>query len=286
MAAHRAQLLLSLVGLPYAGCFALFTPTRTPLRRVQPRPAAVAAPQMLALPSFGSGGKGYDGPSEETQNAFRMLGVSEDATYDEITESYEELCTKYKGETKRLIRLQAAKDIVLEDRLRQRMAGTFKSEISQFNMDIGDNRKVAKLSLQDRLPNWMTDYVELPTKKLTLRNIVLFGFFSMLGVLSTTWVKGSIGLGFAFGFFLLYNRGLAADNTSIDEMQQQRTYKKGPVGKAILVNLILAAFGAILSQILPLAFLAEEAVVAVGLNLGFFTSATFFKVQDEDGAWY
>ena len=65
MAAHRAQLLLSLVGLPYAGCFALFTPTRTPLRRVQPRPAAVAAPQMLALPSFGSGGKGYDGPSEE-----------------------------------------------------------------------------------------------------------------------------------------------------------------------------------------------------------------------------
>ena len=124
--------------------------------------------------------------------------------------------------------------------------------------------------------------------------------------------------GFAFGFFLLYNRGLAADNTSIDEMQQQRTYKaraacrpargsrprhvtapqgvpnarraassqKGPVGKAILVNLILAAFGAILSQILPLAFLAEEAVVAVGLNLGFFTSATFFKVQDEDGAWY
>ena len=62
--------------------------------------------------------------------------------------------------------------------------------------------------------------------------------------------------------------------------------QKGPVGKAILVNLILAAFGAILSQILPLAFLAEEAVVAVGLNLGFFTSATFFKVQDEDGAWY
>lgn len=52
------------------------------------------------------------------------------------------------------------------------------------------------------------------------------------------------------------------------------------------MNLILAAFGAILSQILPLAFLAEEAVVAVGLNLGFFTSATFFKVQDEDGAWY
>lgn len=292
----------------------------------------------------------------QTQNAFRMLGVSEDATYDEITESYEELCTKYKGETKRLIRLQAAKDIVLEDRLRQRMAGTFKSEISQFNMDIGDNRKVAKLSLQDRLPNWMTDYVELPTKKLTLRNIVLFGFFSMLGVLSTTWVKGSIGLGAflqtpppdatlpsAASRARCARRPLTpppaacrrpqaspsasscstiaasrpttrastrcsssaptrrappaalpegpAHGTSqppqdLPNARRAASSQKGPVGKAILVNLILAAFGAILSQILPLAFLAEEAVVAVGLNLGFFTSATFFKVQDEDGAWY
>ena len=60
-----ARLQLLLLAAPYAGSFALFTPRSTPLR-MQPRPAAVAAPQMLALPSFGGGGqKGYDGPSEE-----------------------------------------------------------------------------------------------------------------------------------------------------------------------------------------------------------------------------
>jgi len=242
---------------------------------------------MLALPSFGSGGKkGYDGPSEEVQNAFRMLGVSDDATYDEITESYEELCTKYKGQTKLLIRLQVAKDTVLEDRLRQRMAGTFKSEISQFNMDIGDNRKAPKEPLI-KLPDWAQDYMLLPTKVLLLRNAALFSAIGLMSVFVRKWASTATALGFGFSFFLLYNRGIAAtSSTSIDEMQQTRTYKKGPVAKALGITLLFGAIGGTLSQFLPLAFLMEEATVVLGIVSGFFTSCTFFKVQDESGAWY
>ena len=321
---------LLLLCAPSAGSFSLFAPTPT-LRRMQPRQMAVAAPNMMALPSFGGGQKKntYQGPSEEVQNAFRMLGVSEEATYDEITISYGELCTKYKGETKRLIRLQAAKDIVLEDRLRQRMAGAYNSGISDGigrNMDIGDNRKEEKEPLI-KVPAWAENYMELPTKKLLLRNGVLFGCIALLSIvarnlaatacamgdaapacpparlpaacpatlssgfgaaggqnrrqLDNVW-RFHVCAGFGFGFFLLYNRGIpATSSTSIDEAQTQRDVAKKPVFIAAGLTIFMGALGGTLAQILPLAFLLEEATVTVGLVAGFFTSATFFKVQDD-----
>jgi len=276
---------LLLLCAPSAGSFSLFAPTPT-LRRMQPRQMAVAAPNMMALPSFGGGQKKntYQGPSEEVQNAFRMLGVSEEATYDEITISYGELCTKYKGETKRLIRLQAAKDIVLEDRLRQRMAGAYNSGISDGigrNMDIGDNRKEEKEPLI-KVPAWAENYMELPTKKLLLRNGVLFGCIALLSIVARNLAATACAMGFGFGFFLLYNRGIpATSSTSIDEAQTQRDVAKKPVFIAAGLTIFMGALGGTLAQILPLAFLLEEATVTVGLVAGFFTSATFFKVQDD-----
>ena len=88
--------------------------------------------------------------------------------------------------------------------------------------------------------------------------------------------------GFGFGFFLLYNRGIpATSSTSIDEMQVNREVAKKPVFIAAGLTVLFGAIGGTLSQLLPLSFLLEEATVAVGVVLGFFTSATFFKVQDE-----
>lgn len=276
---------LLLVFTPSAGSFALHAPTPM-LRRMQPRQMAVVAPNMMALPSFGGGGKKKVpvGPSEEAMAALRMIGVSEDATYDEVTDAYGELCTKYKGETKRLIRLQAAKDIVLEDRLRQRMAGAYKSDIADRvgkNMDIGDNRKEEKEPLIT-LPPWAEQYMELPSKKLLLRNGVLFGLISLMSIIAKHLAPTACALGFGFGFFLLYNRGIpATSSTSIDEMQTQREVAKKPVFIAAGLTVFMGALGGTLAQILPLSFLLEEATVTVGLVLGFFTSATFFKVQDE-----
>ena len=189
---------LLLVFAPSAGSFSLHAPTPS-LRRMQPRQIAVVAPNMMALPSFGGGGKKnkYEGPSEEAEAALRMIGVSEDATYDEVTEAYGELCTKYKGETKRLIRLQAAKDIVLEDRLRQRMAGAYKSDIADRvgkNMDIGDNRKQEKEPLIT-VPPWAEPYMELPSKKLLLRNGVLFGIISLMSIIAKHLAPTACALG-------------------------------------------------------------------------------------------
>ena len=89
--------------------------------------------------------------------------------------------------------------------------------------------------------------------------------------------------GFGFGFFLLYNRGIpATSSTSIDEMQVNREVAKKPVFIAAGLTVFMGALGGTLAQILPLSFLLEEATVAVGVVLGFFTSATFFKVQEDE----
>lgn len=146
---------------------------------------------MISLPGFGGGSKQPDGPTEEVQGLYRMLGVTEDAEYDEITRAYEGLCTKYKGETKRLIKLQVAKDKILEDRLRLRMSGAMKSTVSSDDWRVADNRKEAKKPLIT-LPPFLEDIMMLPSRKLLTKNALVFLAISLLPALSREWVTTSI----------------------------------------------------------------------------------------------
>merc|ERR1719203_1218045 len=91
--------------------------------RIEPLKRTSSAAMSLSLRGFRRGGRDEQGPSEEMQLLYRMLGVTEDANYEEITAAYEDLSTKYAGQTKRLIKLQVAKDKILEERLRQRISG-------------------------------------------------------------------------------------------------------------------------------------------------------------------
>merc|ERR1712070_1230041 len=61
-----------------------------------------ARPCAISVPGFGSG-SGSTGPSEETLEKYRLLGLAEDATYDEINAAYDELAEKYEGNTKMTI---------------------------------------------------------------------------------------------------------------------------------------------------------------------------------------
>ena len=76
----------------------------SPLMRTVPWLAAMRSswersPVMISLPGFGSSKPKPEEASEEVQGLFRMLGIAEDAEYDEVNAAYEALCTKYKGET-------------------------------------------------------------------------------------------------------------------------------------------------------------------------------------------
>jgi hypothetical protein len=81
-----------------------FGALRAPLRGVAPMTRGYAAHMAVSLP-FG-GGQGSTGPSEEVQAKYRLLGLAEDANYDEINRAYDDLASKYKGDTKMTIKLQ------------------------------------------------------------------------------------------------------------------------------------------------------------------------------------
>jgi len=277
-ATYAAALLLAWA--PSAGSFSV---SRAPLalRPLQRRAVVAPAPMMISLPGFGGGSKVPEGPSEEAQGLYRMLGVTEDADYDEINRAYEDLCNKYKGETKRLIKLQVAKDKILEDRLRLRMSGALKSTVSSDDWRVADNRKEAKKSLQDMLPPMLADIVMVPSRKLLVKNALVFGGISLLPALSREWVTSSISLGFGLGLFLLYNRGLPDTGGKGGMDGETRPPKVKPLAMTAGITFLAGALGAAASLVLPLRFLMQELAISLCCSLAFFTSCTFFQVQDE-----
>ena len=56
---------------------------------------------------------------------FRMLGVPPSAEYDEVQAAVAHLKAKYAGDTKKLLKIDVAKDKISELRLRQRVSGSF-----------------------------------------------------------------------------------------------------------------------------------------------------------------
>ena len=60
------------------------------------------------------------------QNPYEKLGVTEDATFDEIQDARAHLVQQYSGDDKRLEAIEAAYDAILMERLRMRQEGKIK----------------------------------------------------------------------------------------------------------------------------------------------------------------
>ena len=217
----------------------------------------------------------FSGPSEEVLAAYRLMGLDLDATYDEIEKSFDELLATYTGEPKKKIKLQVAKDKILEDRLRQRMAGGlagFTGVADPFDVPDGPKPLIT-------IPPRLQGIMELSDKETAIKNAVVFGILAALPLATVQWASTSVGMGFAVSMFLLYNRGVP--DAQPDEM---RPPKAKPLIMAAGFTLGLASVGAtvvsfVLSKILR--GLTAEFLAAFGACLGFYTAATLFKVQDE-----
>eukprot|EP00966_Prymnesium_polylepis_P304047 7024481-Prymnesium_polylepis.1 len=200
LSAMTALVVLLTAGESWAPVALLPRPAHAPrahlLRPAEPRMA-------FSMPGFGSQkSQEPEGPSEEVQGLFRMLGLPEDADYDEINAAYDALAAKYEGETKRLIKLAVAKDKILDYRLRQRMTGALKvSEV------FGEDRYVAEKKPLVTLPPFLQGVMELPSKEELIKKAAGFACIGLLPALALSWASTSVSLGFAAALYLLYNRG-------------------------------------------------------------------------------
>ena len=211
----------------------------------------------------------------ESEEAYRMLGLAEDASYDEIEAAYNELVSKYEGNMKQKIKLQVAKDEIMDDRLRAVTSGRFKgtAPVNPFERPEGPKPLIT-------IPPALQGFMELPTTEYALKNAGVFGVIGLLPLLSASFASTSVSLGFAVGLYLLYNRGV---EVSI-EGAEYRQFKAKPLIKTAGITFLAGAVGGTLSQIVygfVRRMFSQELVISLCTCAGFWLSSSLFKAQDD-----
>lgn len=140
-------------------------------------------------------------------NLYRKFGISEDADYDEIVAAYERLCAKNADNKKELIRLEVAKDRILEDRLRRRMSGKLQSRVVESNWDRAQRLKPRKPVL-DYLPPYLRRFIDVPKGDAFTNVAIFFGMLGGFALLLPAMASAVMMMGYLVSNGLLYNKGL------------------------------------------------------------------------------
>jgi len=256
-----------------------------PHRRATRPAARGAAPQML----FGLFGKKKPAASAGTVggrpgiNPYRMLGVGEDATYEEVEAAVARLSIKYGQDQKKLMQLAVSKDKIFEERLAQRMSGSFKGKVKVSPYE----RPVVKKPLFT-IPEWARNSVALPTKKYLKRTSILMGVFVGLGFLTPTLASSCMAMAFISAAGFLFNRGLPeVVRDDFGNAGEVRPVQNKVVLKTILINLAMGGVFFGLGQLyllyLPLpAWCLPDSFMNFMVVLGLWLSCLLFQVQDVD----
>jgi hypothetical protein len=177
------------------------------------------------------------------QSPYEKIGVSEDASFDEIQEARNRLLEKYGGEGNSREVIEAAYDAILMERLRMRQEGKIKvPERIRFPEMRVRSIPQPGLTLNRQSPEWLQRSLDRPT----LTNVLLPGFCYLgLGAVSLFYPGGTeqvlqlaLVVGVGAGVYFL-NR------------------KEGKFGRAVLFTLVsliigLTAGSLIAGWILPL----------------------------------
>lgn len=176
------------------------------------------------------------------QSPYDKLGVSEDASFDEIQDARNRLLEQYEGDAKSLELIEVAYDAILMDRLRMRQEGKIK---------VPERIRFPELRVQlppkesptphEQSPAWLQRIIDQPTPQ----DILLPGAW-YLG-LSTISVFSPAGGNQVLQLVLVVGVGL-----SIYFIKR----KEGRFGRAVLLTLVgltvgLIAGGLIASWLLP-----------------------------------
>jgi hypothetical protein len=190
-AALRATLLAALVAPVHNY---LVAPLRSPARSVLLRRSlARTPPAIVAI-------------SEEVAFAYRQLGLPEDATYDEITDAALELEEKYKDNSARLGAIEKAKEVVLDDRLRQRMSGTLQAKY-EGSLSIDDRPAVKRTPIWVIANGIRKKCIIMPTPKYALYVCALLGGLSLATWLAPSTAGTILMINVMSGMGFVYNRG-------------------------------------------------------------------------------
>lgn len=175
-------------------------------------------------------------------NPYEKLGVSEDASFDEIQDVRNRLLEQYSGDAKRLEVIEAAYDAILMERLRMRQEGKIKvPERIRFPERLVQPPSKESLSPRKQSPAWLQGVLDKPTPASFLLPGAWYVGLSAISVFYPAGNNQILQLALVLGV-----------GVSIYVLNR----KEGKFGRAVLLTLIglitgLIAGGLVASWLLP-----------------------------------
>lgn len=191
------------------------------------------------------------------QNPYEKLGVSEDASFDEIQDARNRQLEQYNGDAKSLDLIEVAYDAILMDRLRMRQEGKIKVperiRFPELRVQLPSKESP---SPREQSPAWLQRMLDQPTP----RDILLPGAW-YLGLSTISVFTQSAG-NEVLQLALVVGVGI-----SIYFLKR----KEGKFGRAVLLTLVGLIVGLIVGQLIASWLLPQ-------INLGQLTSDQFSTV--------
>ncbi len=195
------------------------------------------------------------------QNPYEQLGVTEDASFEEIQEAKVRLMKEYENDQRRKDAVEAAYDSVIMERLRLRQEGKIKvPERIRFPERAKPPKPSPQQVNQSNSPAWLQRLLDTPSRNDLL---ISSGIYLLLVVITLTNGGASLmlSLGFAGSVYLL-NR------------------KESRLGRSLLISLasllIGVAIGAGLAPIVA-AGMPEEQFASLTVLFLFWLSSSFLR---------
>lgn len=232
-------------------------------------------------------GKGRGKPEERKgPNPYRSLGVSEDATYEEVEEAVKRLEIKFADEPKKKMMLEVYKDRIFEDRLRRRVAGEYtpKVKVSPYEKPVVKKKLFV-------LPRWLKDLVQFPSREYMQKTTLIMMIFVVLGFATPTLAGSCMAMAFIASMGFLYNRGLPdVVRDDYGNPGEVRPVKHKIVLITVLISLATAGvffgLGQLYMLYLPLpGWCSPDSFVNFTVVFGLWFSAVFFRTQDPNNLY-
>jgi len=177
----------------------LFVAPASPLVAVRPlatpRPLLVAAPRSRPMVAM------------EAEDAYRTLGIPEDAGYDAINSAYDDLAERYASDSGMLSKLEAAKDKVVNNMLQKRMAGAAASYEGMLAVE--DRKAPPKTPIWEIANDWRKRVIAVPSPKYALQVVALIGGLALCAWVAPSTASTTALINTVSGAAFMYNRGEA-----------------------------------------------------------------------------
>lgn len=211
----------------------------------------------------------------EGSKLYRELGVSEDATFEDIQEATRKLLLRHEGDLKKKVRIEMTKDKIMQLRLNQRLGGMLK-ETKEARADSYLKEDADEFDRQGKEwepPKWTQGLIVKPNEQWRDNCVIFFGSICALGLFLPTAHNGLKFFSFILGAGFMAQRGTPRAEPGMSYMERVGSHTFLAFALAFLTYVVAASLVTAFTRSLPsiadnqIANSIETIVVASAMGL-------------------